>query len=338
MCKIKLCRYLWLDLGKPVLRQLGGLTQKTQLVILRKLPWVFRSGRSVLPPGGLCAGRPACTESRWAGRRWRSTCWPSPRRAPDTGAPGGASRAWARWAGGPWRASCWGASPGGTPRSTTPRTSRTSWRRPAAGPARRTGTAPAREASPGWTWRRWRGPAPGGCCSPRRGSWARCEGPAAAEAERVRKTRPSGLCRWCSARWRFSWVLLVRAQDSGKWHIYRWGTGRRRYSERTRWWRSGRRGCGGRSRSTDCGRRGAVEGLRRAPGRLGRSALIPECPSCLEEARRDRAQRQRNPEEPLSCLKATNGEIGGGGQRGGKEQHRDLLLNGAKRLTFRRIL
>jgi len=53
-------------------------------------------------------------------------------------------------------------------------------------------------------------------------------------------------------------------------------------------------------------------GLQRAPGRLGKSALTPVCPSCSEEARRDQAQRQRNPEEPLSCLQAGDREIDGG--------------------------
>ena len=160
------------------------------------LPWVFHSGRSVPPPGGLCAFQPVCTVSRWAGHQWHSTCSPSPRRAPGTGALWGGSPAWARWAGGLWTASCWGESPGGTPRSTTPHMSRKSWRRPAAGPARRTGTGPAREAYLGWTWRRWRGPAPIGCSLPRRESWARCGAWAAAGGEAaLLKMRPAELCR-----------------------------------------------------------------------------------------------------------------------------------------------
>lgn len=146
----------------------------------KNIPWVFHSGHSVLPPGGPCAFRPVCTVSRSADRQWHSTCSPSPPRAPDTGALWGGSPAWARWAGGRWTASCWGASPWGTPHSTTPRTSRTSWRHPAAGPARRTGTGPVREAFLGWTWRRWQGPAPTGCSLPHWESWARCGARAAA--------------------------------------------------------------------------------------------------------------------------------------------------------------
>lgn len=118
------------------------------------LPWVFHSGRSVLSPGGPCAVRPICTASRSADRLWRSTCWPSLPRARGTAALWGVSPAWARSGGVRWTASCLGEWPWGTPRSTTPRRSRTFLPRPEEGPARRTGTGPVRVAYLGWTWRR----------------------------------------------------------------------------------------------------------------------------------------------------------------------------------------
>lgn len=114
--------------------------------------------------------------------------------------------------------------------------------------------------------------------------------------------RPAEPCRWCSAKSRFSLALQVHAQDSERWHIYRWDTGTLQFSEQTRWQCSGRLGCGGHSRSTGCEHRGAEAGLQRAPGRLGRSALTPESPSCSEKARQDETQRRRNPDEPFGLL------------------------------------